>query len=112
MIEEATVSLIDRVGVAVAAFIMMYVLYVQNQKWQQKQQEKNEERIDKLVNSFIVTVKEITSAQNNALEKHTEALEKHTAKLEEHTRTKDEFMEYIKQERRETHGRCESRASS
>lgn len=35
MIEEAAVNLIDKVGVAAAAFLMMYALYVQNQKWQQ-----------------------------------------------------------------------------
>lgn len=97
MIEEAAVNLIDKVGVAAAAFLMMYALYVQNQKWQQKQQEKNEARLDNLVDRFITTVKEITDAQNKSLEKHTEALEKNTSKLEEHVRLKDEFMEFIKE---------------
>lgn len=100
MIEEGAVSLIDKVGVAVAAFIMMYALYVQNQKWQQKQQEKTEVRFDKLVECFISTVREITSAQNKAMERHTESLERHTAKLNEHVRLKDEFMEYLKEDRR------------
>lgn len=100
MIEEITVNFIDKVGVAVAAFIMMYALYMQSQRWQQKQQEKTEARFDNLVNFFINTIREITNAQNSALEKHTEALEKHTAKLEEHVRLKDDFMEYIKEERR------------
>ena len=97
MIEADAVNLIDKVGVAVAAFVMMYALYVQNQKWQQKQQEKTESRFDKLVDRFITTVKEITNAQNTSLEKHTEALERNTSKLEEHVRLKDEFMEYIKE---------------
>jgi len=97
MIEADAVNLIDKVGVAVAAFVMMYALYVQNQKWQQKQQEKTESRFDNLVDRFITTVKEITNVQNTSLEKHTEALERNTAKLEEHVRLKDEFMEYIKE---------------
>ncbi len=97
MIEEATVNVIDKVGVAVAAFIMMYALYVQNQKWQQKQQEKTESRFDNLVDRFITTVKEITDAQNKSFEKHTEALERNSSKLEEHVRIKDEFMEFIKE---------------
>lgn len=97
MIEEAAINLIDKVGVAAAAFIMMYALYVQNQKWQQKQQEKNEMRFDNLVDRFITTVKEITDAQNISLAKHTEALEKNTSRLEEHVRLKDEFMEFIKE---------------
>jgi uncharacterized membrane protein YgaE (UPF0421/DUF939 family) len=101
VLEEVTsVNLIDKVGVAVAAFVMMYALYVQNQKWQQKQQEKTEARFDKLVDSFITTVREITDAQSVALEKHTEALQKNTSTLEEHVRSKDEFMEFIKEERR------------
>jgi len=106
MIEEATVAFIKEIGVPVAAFIMMYALYVQNQKWQQKQQEKTEERFDKLVNGFISSIKEITEAHNKAMERHTEALEKntlkleeHTAKLHEHIKLKDEFMEYIKEDR-------------
>lgn len=103
MIEEVVVNLIDKVGVAAAAFIMMYVLYVQNQKWQQKQQEKTEARLDNLVDRFITTVKEITESQNISLQEHTAALERHTSKLEEHVRLKDEFMEFIKEERR-THG--------
>lgn len=97
MIEEASVNLIDKLGVAVAAFIMMYALYVQNQKWQQKQQEKTEGRFDNLVDRFITTVKDITEAQNESLKKNTEALEKNTSKLEEHVRLKDEFMAHIKE---------------
>lgn len=104
MFEEATAAFIKEVGVPVAAFILMYVLYVQNQKWQQKQQEKTETRFDKLMDRFITTVKEITDSHNTALEKHSEALERHTTKLEEHVRLKDEFMEYIKGMNRTTHG--------
>lgn len=107
MVEVATISFIEKIGVPVAAFVMMYALYVQNQKWQQKQQENTAERFDKLVNSFITTVKEITDTHNKALEKQTEALERnttkleeHTAKLDEHVRIKDEFIEFIKEERR------------
>jgi len=102
---EATmmVAFIDRVGVAVAAFIFMYLLYVQNQKWQQKQQEKTDTRFDNLVNRFITTVDGITKAHNNALERHTAALERHTTKLDEHIKVKDNFMEYINEERR-SHG--------
>lgn len=100
MIEEVTVSFIKEVGVPITAFLMMYGLYVQNQKWQQKQQEKTEERFDNLVSSFIGSIKEITDTSNKALERHTEALERHTAKLEEHVKSKDEFMEFIKDERR------------
>lgn len=107
---EDVMVLIDKVGVAVAAFVMMYALYVQNQKWQQKQQEKTEARFDNLVSFFISSIKEITDDHNKALEKHTAALERNTAKLEEqsakleeHVRLKDDFMEYIKEERR-THG--------
>lgn len=103
MVEEAMMTFIDRVGVAVAAFVFMYVLYVQNQKWQQKQQEKTDTRFDKLVDRFITTVKEITDGQNRALERHTEALEKHTTQLEEHVKAKDNFIEFIKEERR-SHG--------
>jgi len=97
MIEVTAINLIDKVGVAVAAFIMMYALYVQNQKWQQKQQEKTELRFDNLVDRFITTVKEITDSHNKSLEKHTEAMERNTSKLEEHVRIKDEFMEFIKE---------------
>ena len=104
MIEDATASFIKEVGVPVAAFILMYMLYVQNQKWQQKQQEKTESRFDNLVSFFITSIKEITDAHNKALERHTEALERHTIKLEEHVRLKDEFMEYIKGMERRTHG--------
>lgn len=103
MFEEAMAAFIKEVGVPVAAFILMYVLYVQNQKWQQKQQEKTETRFDKLVDRFITTVKEITDGQNLALERHTAAIDSHTAKLEEHVKAKDNFMEFIKEERR-NHG--------
>jgi response regulator RpfG family c-di-GMP phosphodiesterase len=97
MIEEAMAAFIKEVGVPVAAFVMMYALYVQNQKWQQKQQEKTEARLDNLVARFITTVKEIMDSQNKSREKHTAALERNTSKLEEHVRLKDEFMEYIKE---------------
>ncbi len=107
MFEETLILFIKEVGVPVAAFVMMYMLYVQNQKWQQKQQEKTEARFDNLVNFFISSVKEITDDHNKALEKHTAALERNTAKLEEqsvkleeHVRLKDEFIEFIKEERR------------
>ncbi len=103
MIEEAMIAFIKEVGVPITAFIMMYALYVQNQKWQQKQQEKTETRFDNLVDRFRTTVKEITEKHNTALERHTEALEKHTTKLDEHVKLKDEFIEFIKEERR-THG--------
>lgn len=97
MIEAAAINWIDKVGVAVVAFVMMFALYVQNQKWQQKQQEKTESRFDNLVDRFITTIKEITDAQNKSLEKHTEAMERNTSKLEEHVRIKDEFMAFIKE---------------
>ena len=90
MIEEATVSLINNVGVAAAAFIMMFALYVQNQKWQQKNQEKNEERFDKLLNNFIESIKNISSSQ-------VAALEKLAAKLDEHTRSKEELRKMLQQ---------------
>ena len=34
MVDTNMITFIDRVGVAVAAFVFMYLLYVQNQKWQ------------------------------------------------------------------------------
>lgn len=100
MVEAAMISFIDRVGIAAAAFIFMYMLYVQNQKWQQKQQEKTDTRFDNLVNLFITTVQEITEAHNKSMEKNTEALERHTTQLEEHVKSKDEFMTYIKEGKR------------
>ena len=93
MIEEAAISLIDKAGVAAAAFVMMYALYVQNQKWQQKNQEKNDARFDKILNNFIASVNYIASSQ-------VAALEKLAAKLDEHTKSKEEFIELIKEERR------------
>lgn len=102
MLDE--IALIKELGIAAAAFIMMYALYVQNQKWQQKQQEKTEARFDNLVDNFITTIREITDTQNKSFERQTEALEKNTSKLEEHVRQKDEFMEFIKEERRKTDG--------
>ncbi|MDP3353383.1 MAG: hypothetical protein Q8S44_06560 [Flavobacteriaceae bacterium] len=110
MNEINIVYFIKDVGVPVAAFIMMYALYVQNQKWQQKQTEKTEVRLDALMNLFISSIKEITDDNNKSLERHTVALERNTLKLEkqttkldEHIRLKDEFMEFIKDERRK-HG--------
>ena len=100
---EELAAFIKEVGVSVAAFVMMYALYVQNQKWQQKQTEKTELRFDNLVDRFITTVKEITDSHTKSLEKHTEAMNRNTSKLEEHVRLKDEFMEFIKEDRR-THG--------
>ena len=96
MIDGATAAFVKEVGVPVFAFIMMYVLYVQNQKWVQKSQEKSEERYVNLVNCFIESVKTISSQQ-------TAALEKLSSKMEDHTRSKEEFMEFIKEERR-NHG--------
>lgn len=103
MVEAAMMSFIDRVGIAAAAFIFMYLLYVQNQKWQQKQQEKTDARFDNLVDRFITTVQEITDAHNKSMERNTEALERHTTQLEEHIKSKDEFMTFIKEGRR-SHG--------
>lgn len=110
MIDETMIIFIKEVGVPVVAFVMMYALYVQNQKWQQKQTEKTEERFDKLSSSFLVSIKEITDLQNKTLEKHTAVLERNTVKLDEQSaklveqcRKSDEFMEYIKEDRR-THG--------
>lgn len=100
MIEEAAIGLIDKVGVSVAAFVMMYFLYVQNQKYQQKQQTNTEIRFDKLVENFVKTMREIAESGNTAIRDNTEAIEKNTAKLDEHIRLKDEFIEYIKDERR------------
>ena len=94
MVEDLVINLIDKVGVAAAAFIMMYTLYVQNQKWQQKQQEKTEVRFDNLVDRFITTTKEIT-------EKHVEALDGLTTKIDNHLKQKDQFIEFIKEERRQ-----------
>ncbi len=96
MIEGATAVFVKEVGVPVFAFIMMYVLYVQNQKWTQRQQEKSEERYANLVTCFVESVKNISSQQ-------TAALEKLSSKMDEHTRSKEEFMEFIKEERR-NHG--------
>lgn len=70
------ISLIKDVGVPAAAFVMMYALYVNTQRWQQKQQEKTEARIDKIFDCFIKTVKEIIEKNNETVNKHTEALEK------------------------------------
>lgn len=103
MIEAAMATFVTEVGVPVAAFIFIYALYLQNQKWQQKQQEKTDERFDHLIESFIDSVKEITYKQNKALDKHTDALVNHTIKLDERIKLIDEFIEYIKEERR-THG--------
>ena len=103
MDETIIAAFIKDVGVPIGAFIMMYVLYVHNQTWQQKQQGITEVRLDKLMNLFISSIKEITNDYNKALYKHTAALDKNTtkleeqsAKLEEHVRLKDEFMEHIR----------------
>ena len=110
------IALIKDVGVPAAAFVMMYALYVRTQRWQQKQQEDNQKwqqeqqkstemRFYNLVQCFIKNIREITDSNNKALENHIAALEKNTAKLDEHVRSKDEFMEFIKDERREqVHG--------
>lgn len=96
MIEETTASFIKEVGIPVVAFIMMYALYVSNQKWQQRQQEKSEERYEKLVATFLASIKEISEQQAAALE--------HLAtKLDEHIRQKNQFMEYIKEMERKKH---------
>lgn len=95
MIETGTMEFIDKVGVAAAAFVMMFALYVQNQKWSQKQQEKSEERYTNLMTTFIETVKSISTQQ-------VAALEKLATKLDEHTRSKEEFMDLIKDGRRTT----------
>ena len=100
MLEQEAINLLDKVGVAVAAFVMMYALYVQNQKWQQKQQVNTEIRFDKLVENFVKTMRDIADSGNAAIKDNTEAIERNTSKLEEHIRLKDEFIEYIKQERR------------
>ena len=100
MLEQEAINLLDKVGVAVAAFVMMYALYVQNQKWQQKQQVNTEIRFDKLVENFVKTMRDIADSGNAAIKANTEAIERNTSKLEEHIRLKDEFIEYIKQERR------------
>lgn len=94
------IALIKDIGVPVGAFILMYALYVRTQQWQQKQQVNTEERFDALVQCFIKNIREITDTHNATILKYTEAMEKHTATLEEHTRSKDEFMDYIKDERR------------
>lgn len=94
MVEELAITLIKDLGVPVAAFMMMFWLYVQNQKWQQKQQEKSEQRYVDLVTNFVNTTREIT-------EKHTKALEGLATKIDEHMRQKDQFIELIKEERRQ-----------
>lgn len=99
MFEEMVVALIKDVGVPVGAFILMYALYVRTQHWQQQQQVNTELRFDKLVQCFIKNIREITDTHNTTILKYTEAIEKHTTMLEEHTRSKDMFMEYIKEGR-------------
>jgi hypothetical protein len=103
MVESITISFIKDVGFPIAAFLLMYALYINATKQSGKRIADEINRYDALVNKFINTLAEISKNNNIALEKNTIALVDLGNKLDRHMEQKDAFIDLIKEERR-NHG--------
>ncbi len=93
-------SLFERVGVPAGFLILMYILYVKTQIWNQKHQEttqkkyeqlatQSQERYENLTNKFIDTM-------NKIVVENTRCLTDLCQKIDTHTKSKDEVLELIK----------------
>ena len=100
MVEEITVLFIRDIGFPIAAFLLMYALYLKATKQSDKRIAGEVDRYEALVNKFINTVAEISQNHDRAQEKNTAALLDLGNKLDRHMDQKDAFIEMIKEERR------------
>jgi len=100
MVEEITVLFIRDIGFPIAAFLLMYALYLKATKQSDKRIAGEVDRYEALVNKFINTVAEISKNHDRAQEKNTAALLDLGNKLDRHMDQKDAFIEMIKEERR------------
>lgn len=100
MVEESTVLFIRDIGFPIAAFLLMYSLYVKGTKQSDKRMVDEVDRYEALVNKFIDTVTEISENHDVAQEKNTAALLDLGNKLDRHMEQKDAFIELIKEDRR------------
>lgn len=100
MVEESTVLFIRDIGFPIAAFLLMYALYVKAAKQSEASLASETNRYEALVNKFIDTVTEISENHDIAQEKNTTALVELGNKLDRHMEQKDAFIELIKEDRR------------
>ena len=100
MVEAITISFIKDVGFPIAAFLLMYALYLKATKQSDKRIADEVNRYEALVNKFINTIAEISKNHDRAQEKNTAALVDLGNKLDRHMEQKDAFIELIKEERR------------
>ena len=100
MVEEITVLFIRDIGFPIAAFLLMYALYLKATKQSDKRIAGEVDRYEALVNKFINTVAEISKNHDRAQEKNTAALLDLGNKLDRHMDQKDAFIEMIKEDRR------------
>jgi len=100
MVDEITVAFIRDIGFPIAAFLLMYALYLKATKQSDKRMSDDVDRYEALVNKFINTVAEISQNHDRAQEKNTAALLDLGNKLDRHMEQKDAFIEMIKEDRR------------
>ncbi len=100
MVEETTVSLIKDVGFPIAAFLLMFALYVKATRQSEATRTGDVDRYESLVNKFMSTVTDISRNHDIAQEKNTSALVDLGNKLDRHIDQGDAFIEMIKEERR------------
>ncbi len=100
MVEETAVALIKDVGFPIAAFLLMFALYIKATRQSETRLAGEVDRYESLVNKFISTVAEISKNHDVAQEKNTTALVDLGNKLDRHMEQKDAFMELIKEDRR------------
>ena len=100
MVDEITVAFIRDIGFPIAAFLLMYALYLKATKQSDKRIADEVDRYEALVNKFINTIAEISKNHDRAQEKNTAALVDLGNKLDRHMEQKDAFIEMIKEDRR------------
>lgn len=100
MVEETTVAFIKDVGFPIAAFLLMFALYIKAAKQSEATRTGDVDRYEALVNKFMSTVAEISRNHDLAQEKNTMALVDLGNKLDRHMEQKDAFIEMIREERR------------
>ncbi len=105
---EEIISLFERLGIPAGFLVLMYILYVKTQTWNQKQQmitqqkyvelaKQSQDRYEDLTNKFIDTT-------NKIVVENTKCLTNLIQKIDAHTKTKEEFITLIKEKDDRLHG--------
>lgn len=92
--------MIERLGIPGAFLVLFYILYVKTQAWNQKQQETTQQKYEDLVRQSQERYEDLTNrfidTMNKIVVENTRCLTDLSQKVESHTKSKDEFIDIIK----------------